>query len=314
MSFNTIKPAAFPDPGANRALSGASTPNHPGGDFASSLTLRLASLQAQSVSQLVGSADASSALDIAAPSGDPLPGAAKTASLSADGRNRSLFDPESAYQMMSEINRRDVVYKAQFAELSQMEQSIDGLAQAAKRLASATGADAGAVATRNILGEFADTYNRWVERFEDDIEPGGLLSGTQAAEISLHELEYSVENRFHGAALGFNGLKDLGVSIDPASHRISVDGDKLDAALAANRQGVFGTVQAFAAEFTQAATLLASDGNFIDNRLANLDRAIDFIDSELPALQSEFGLGAPAKPSASAANALAAYQRMHANG
>ena len=72
------------------------------------------------------------------------------------------------------------------------------------------------------------------------------------------------------------------------------------------------TLQQFAAHFTQATTLLASAGNFIDNRLNNLQRALDFIAENKPALQAEFGLGDPAKPvlaGTSTTAALASYRK-----
>src|SRR5664279_5055363 len=88
-------------------------------DFSSSLALRMATLQAQSVSLLIGSAnDASSTasgLDFllgtnnaSSGSTDPLSllslSTTTTQGLSANGRNVSLFDSESAYNMMSIIN------------------------------------------------------------------------------------------------------------------------------------------------------------------------------------------------------------------
>ena len=44
--------------------------------------------------------------------------------LSLTGRNMALADPESAYKMMTVINSKDVYYKAQFSELSQMKSYV----------------------------------------------------------------------------------------------------------------------------------------------------------------------------------------------
>ncbi|MGL6040401.1 MAG: hypothetical protein ACRC01_04275, partial [Deefgea sp.] len=44
--------------------------------------------------------------------------------LSAIGRNMSLPDPESAYKMMTDINRRSVEYKAQHATLADMQSGV----------------------------------------------------------------------------------------------------------------------------------------------------------------------------------------------
>ena len=83
----------------------------------------------------------------------------------------------------------------------------------------------------------------------------------------------------------------------------------LDAVLASNKEGAVNTINQFSANFTNAAGLLGSDNNFITNRLANLDRAIDYIGDNKSSLQSEFGLGDPAKISPQVAKALAAYNQ-----
>jgi hypothetical protein len=69
-------------------------------------------------------------------------------------------------------------------------------------------------------------------------------------------------------------------------------------------------VQAFSANFAKSAELLNSDGNFIPNRLANLNRAITYIDDNKTSLQAEFGLGDSVNPSAQVAKALAAYKQI----
>ena len=81
-------------------------------------------------------------------------------------------------------------------------------------------------------------------------------------------------------------------------------------ALAGNRAGAVGTIDQFAANFARSAELLNSANNFIPNRLANLDRVIDYIDANKPSLQREFGSGEAAKASGEFARALEAYQRM----
>ena len=59
--------------------------------------------------------------------------------------------------------------------------------------------------------------------------------------------------------------------------------------------------------FIKSAGLLTSVSNFIPNRLANLDRVIDYISENKTSLHAEFGLGDPAKMSDKVAKALAAY-------
>jgi hypothetical protein len=281
------------------------------GDFASSLALRVATIQSESFSSLIGSLlgnnDDSSSLDFLS---TLKTSPADSQSLSANGRNVSLFDPESAYRMMSVINTRDVTYKAQYAELSELGAGVKAMQGAAETLASVapTMDDA---AIKAELQDFADKYNAWIDRFDPTVRTNGLLDGTQAAEISLYELEQSVENIFNGAASGFHGMNDLGFSIDPISNRISIDPAELDAALATNRSGALDTVQQFAANFAKSAELLNSSNNFIPNRLDNLDRVIDYIAENKTSLQAEFGLGDAARPSAEVSKALAAYNRIY---
>lgn len=292
-------------------------------DFSSSLALRMASLQAQSVNALLGSVfndgKTSNSLDFLTGTGSTNAASTDLFSafgistgslgLSSTGRNLSLFDPESAYKMMSIINTEDVTYKAQYSELSEMKTAVTGMQQAGLTLAgTSTAMDNEAIKAQ--LQGFADKYNEWIKRFDGTVKSNGLLAGTQAAEISLYELEQSVENIFNGARDGFHGLRDLGLSIDQSTNLVSLDVSKLDAALAANRQGAINTIDEFSANFARSAELLNSSNNFIPNRLANLDQVIDYISDNKSSLQAEFGLGDPVRPSAQTARALAEYKQI----
>lgn len=292
------------------------------GDFSSSLAVRMASLQAQSVNTLLGSvlggSKTSNTFDVltgtsgkqsAASDLMSLLGLNTSQGLSASGRNLSLFDPESGYKMMSVINRKDVTYKAQFSELSEMKTAVAGIQQAGQALGKVNDSlDNESIKTQ--LQTFAASYNEWVKRFDGTVKNGGLLAGTQAAEISLYELEQSVENIFNGAKDGFHGLRDLGFSIDQTTNLAALDSNKLDAALASNKSGAVNTISEFSANFVKSAALLNSTDNFIPNRLANLDRVIDYISDNKSSLQAEFGLGDPAKLSAQVTKALATYNRI----
>ncbi|MFZ4538292.1 flagellar filament capping protein FliD [Propionivibrio sp.] len=293
------------------------------GDFSSSLTLRMAALKAQSVNSLLGSVfddgKASSSLDFLTGAGSTQSGSTDplsmlglsttTQGLSPTGRNLSLFNPESAYGMMSVINSKDVTYKAQFSELSEMKTAVAGMQQAGQTLGSVSGSMGNAAITAQ-LQEFAGKYNDWIKRFDGTVKSDGVLAGTQAAEISLYELEQSVENIFNGAKDGFHGLSDLGFTINQSTNLASVDTTKLDAALSSNKDGAINTLQEFSANFAKSAELLNSTNNFIPNRLNNLDRVIDYITDNKSSLQAEFGLGDPAKPSAQIAKALASYNHI----
>ena len=282
-------------------------------DFSSSLTLRLAEMQAQSVTSLLGSvfsgSSGTSSLDFLTDASGLQSETGGLQGLSPTGRQLSLFDPESAYNMMSIINRSDVTYRAQFSELSEMSSAVGNLKNAGDTLSTidhTTDKDA----VKAQLQVFVGQYNEWIQRFDGTVKRDGLLAGTQAAEVSLHALEQSIENIFNGAGDGFHGMRDIGLLIDQRTNLASLDTARLDAVFGANPQGVIKTIDEFSANFSRSAELLISTNNFLPNRLANLDRAIDYISENKPALQAEFGLGDPARPSPRVATALAAYNRI----
>lgn len=227
--------------------------------------------------------------------------------ISSAGRNLALDDPESAYDMMTVINTRDVLYKAQFAELGQMRTAISamqGAAQSLKIVSSTTGDG-----IRSQLQGFVDQYNSWVQQFDADMRQGGLLADTQAARIARRELDQSLENIFNGAKDGLHGLKDIGITIDHPSGLAALDTARLDAVLATNKQGAVDAVGEFSANFAEAARLLNADGNFMPRQQDNLGRAIHYIADNSSALQAEFGTGDAVKPTGQIAQALAAYNR-----
>ncbi len=222
----------------------------------------------------------------------------------------ALSDPESAYKMMTVINKDDVSYKAQFSELSQMKSYVFQMKDAGQSLGSialSTGNDS----IKSQLHGFAGEYNSWIQRFNPDIQQGGLLADTQVARASQFELEQNVNNHFFGIKDGVHGLSDLGITIDSNTRLASLDITKLDSLLATNKQGVVDTVQEFSANFTKSASLLNSDGNFILKQLDNLNRAIHFIADNKDSLQKEFGTGNAAKPTGQVAQALAAYNQTY---
>lgn len=243
--------------------------------------------------------------------GVDLPSArsADAAGLASPGMNAALADPKAAYRMMSLINRLDVAYKAQYSELSEMKSFLVDLEASGEDLARvASSSSDESIETR--LQAFVEQYNRWIDRFDADLQNGGLLAGTQAARVSHYELEQSIENRFNGARDGLHGLSDLGVDIDPDTGRATFDAGKLRSTLAENRTGALHALQEFGANFAKSADLLTSDGNLVPNRLGNLDRVIHFISENKTSLQREFGTGEAARPSGAEARALLAYRRM----
>ena len=293
----------------------ADTGEGAGQDFGATLRLQVATLKAESLSTLVSSVSNSGSSSIlstlATLNGQSVGESSAIPGLSASGRVTALHDPELAYRMMSVINQAEATYTAQRNELTEMRDMLAGLRQAAGTLSESTAsAETPSLASR--LNAFRDTYNAWIERFANDFSPGGALHGNQAAQVTRSELRNIIEDVFAGAAHGFQGLGDLGLSIDANSQRANFDDKALAEALNQNASGVQQTLNQFAAHFTQATTLLASAGNFIDNRLNNLQRALDFIATNKPALQAEFGLGDPAKPvlaGTSTTAAVASYRK-----
>lgn len=227
---------------------------------------------------------------------------------STTGRNMSLRDPDAAYSMMTQINQFDVTFKAQFSELSQLGSSVEQMEAVGGKLSDIDPATDNA-AIQAQLQNFISQYNTYVERFMPGIQPGGVLDNVQAAEVSLNELEQSIRNIFNGARDGVRGMADLGVGIDPVTHRAALDVARLDAMLAGNKAGAVNAIDEFSANFAKSADLLNSAGNFIPNSLNNRGRAIQYISNNLSSLQTEFGTGDSAKPTGQVAKALAAYEQ-----
>ncbi len=291
--------------------------------FSSSLAASIATLKAETLGTLMGSTsgaemandpnsigallaslEASSASPVSPTADAPL-----VNGLSPTGRNMALFDPESAYNMMSLINNNDVLYKAQFSELSEMKSYLSGMQENGKSLGNID-ASTSNDSIKTQLQNFASQYNAWRQHFDEDMQPDGLLASAQAAQVARYELDQSIKNIFNGAADGLRGMSDLGLSIDPSTKLATFDPAKLDSVLASNKQGAIHALQQFSANFARSAELLISKGNFILDRLDNLDRVIDYFADNKTALQAEFGLGDTAKPTGQVAQALDAYQRI----
>jgi hypothetical protein len=233
-----------------------------------------------------------------------LPGEAAAAQWHA-GRNMALADPESAYRMMTLINGKNALFKAQAYELGEMGEAVAQMRQAGLDLSNIA-ADHETVEAG--LRDFVAGYNDWIRRFDPALGGDGLLAGTQAAQISRYELEQSVRNMFIGVGVGLSGIDDIGVDV-MADGTLSLDGAKLDAMLDSNMQAVASATREFGAHFARSAEMLNADNNFIPNQLDNLNRAIRYIGENLADWQAEFGLGDVARPSGQVARALAAYRQ-----
>ena len=288
----------------------------------SDISLRVASLQEQTLGALMnssstaGQANDSGGLNaLLASLNSPVTTVASSSpggsinGLSATGRVSALPAPEAAYQLMSYINKQELAYKSQFSELGQMQSALSGMQQNAESLAGiAISTDNESI--KSQLQKFAGQYNDWVKRFDADMQNGGVLADTQAAQVSRYELEQSVSSVLNGRN-GVRGLSDMGLAIDPGSKLAVLDTARLDSVLASNKTGVVNTLNEFTANFAKSAEMLNSDGNFIKNRLDNLSRVINFIGENKPALQSEFGLGDSPQPTDPITQASAAYKLLN---
>lgn len=282
---------------------------------ANDILLQLASFRSQAFATLLdisGNDDSSGSSGFSDLFNSLISNTGSTASATdAGGMNLALNDPVSAFNMMSTINNSEVLFKAQYAELTAMGSEVDHLEEVGGGLAAIdTGSADSDIKAR--LQDFVDQYNAWVDRFGSETRDGGLLDNVQGAEASLFELKQNITSIFNGAADGIHGLGDLGITIDPATQRATFDSAKLDTALANNRSGAVNAIDQFSANFAKSADLLNDEGNFIQNALANRSKAIDYIDSNLDSLQAEFGTGAAAKPTGQVAKALAAYAEARA--
>nr|WP_314900057.1 flagellar filament capping protein FliD [uncultured Deefgea sp.] len=230
------------------------------------------------------------------------------AGISAVGRNMALPDPESAYKMMTEINYRSVQYQAQHTTLADMQSGVTQLGQAAAKLDS-IGPESSFSTVKSQLQSFADQYNSWRREFDTDSQDPELLGNTQAAQAARHALQSSISSPFHGAQYGLQGLSALGLEIDPVSKMAKLDVAAFESTWNKQPADATAAIQDFSKNFTEAANLLTANGNFFQKQLGNLDRAIDYIQSNQTALQKEFGLGDPPKLSQRLALAVAEYQK-----
>lgn len=228
--------------------------------------------------------------------------------LSPVGRNPALSDPEAAYKMMTEINQRSVVYQAQSAVLSDMQSGVNRLSQSAAQLNNLS-ADSPLATVKSQLQSFADQYNSWRREFDADSQDPELLGNTQAAQAARHTLQTSISSPFHGANNGLQGLAALGLEIDPVTKMAKLNSETLEKTWGKQPADAAAAIHDFSSNFSEAANLLTSNGNFFQKQLSNLGRAIDYIHSNQTALQSEFGLGDAPKMSSRVAQALAEYQK-----
>ncbi len=327
MSTDRIPGLTSPPPGKPATSADDKALSKTGGaDFGATFRLQVAALKSQSLQILASSTQASattntaSALDTLGSASLPAPTQQTSPmaipGMSATGRITSLHDPESAYRMMSIINQAEASYTGQRNSLTEMRDMLKELRQEAHGLVKQAKNPENDVQTLSTaLGQFKEAYNTWISTFSNDLASGGVLHGNQAATVVRTGLRNIVTDIFHGAAHGFQGLGDLGLNINGHDQLANFNAKEFTQTATRNIDAVRDTINQFAMRFEQATTLFSAAGNFIDNRQNNLQRALEFIASNKPALQAEFGLGDPAKPvgdSPPTRTALASYSKTSA--
>jgi hypothetical protein len=213
--------------------------------------------------------------------------------------------------MVTVLNRVEVTFKAQHAELGEMRTSLIHEQDAAHALqglgAQSTAAEIGAA-----VDQFVARHNAGVSRFAPELKAGGVLEGSWEAERALFATDRDIDYILNGSEVGVKpgGLAAIGISTDPKTGMASVDHAQLNAALAKDHGNVVSALRAFGSTFsTTVDTLNAADHAQV-RQMANLDRAVHWIDANKADVQKEFGPGAAATPNDAFANAAARYDAM----
>ncbi len=212
--------------------------------------------------------------------------------------------------MVTVLNRVEVTFKAQFSELGEMRHSLVTEQAAAKQLARLD-ANSSAADIKGALAHFVNTYNAGVNRFAPALDRGGVLEGSWEAQRARFATRRDIDYILNGADKGIKGdLAKLGITTDPGTGLAAIDEGKLDAALAANKAHVAASSSAFADTFITTVDFLNAKGHSQQRQMANLERAVHWIDDNREAVQKEFGPGAAATPNEAFAKAAALYDAM----
>jgi hypothetical protein len=237
--------------------------------------------------------------------GDELPTSTRPTGLDS---SRPFSQP--GQNVVTVLNRVEVSFKAQFSELGEMRKSLVQQQDAAQKL-TALDAQSPAADIKAALDGFVTSYNAGVTRFAPDVAGGGVLEGSWEAARARFATERDINYFLNGAEAGLKGgLAALGISTDPKTGLASIDAAQLDAALANDK----GVVAAAVSDFATTFVATVADLNAVDHaqvrQMANLDRAVHWINANKAAVQKEFGPGAAATPDDAFAKAAAQYDQM----
>ncbi|MFL6658874.1 MAG: flagellar filament capping protein FliD [Massilia sp.] len=212
--------------------------------------------------------------------------------------------------MVTVLNRVEYTFKAQYAELGEMHQSLTQYQHDAQKLAGLT-ADTPIADLKSALQQFVISYNAGVNRFAPDVTKGGILEGSWEATRARFATERDISYVLNGAEVGLKGgLEALGITTDKASGLASVNQEQLDAALARDPHAVAAALAAFGSTFVKTVDTLNGDGHAQQRQMANLDRAVHWIDDNKASVQQEFGPGAAATPDDAFSKAAKRYDEM----
>ncbi|MES2300306.1 MAG: hypothetical protein V4582_24945 [Pseudomonadota bacterium] len=212
--------------------------------------------------------------------------------------------------MVTVLNRVEVSFKAQFSELGEMRTSLsDEQALAQKLGALDTQTSDADIAT--ALDNFVASYNAGVQRFAPDVAAGGILEGSQEAARARFATERDIAYILTGSEAGLKGgLASLGISTDPKTGLAAIDHTQLADALAKNKNVDLVALHDFATSFSATIATLNAPDHAQQRQMANLERAVHWIDTNKDAVQKEFGAGAAATPDEAFSKAAAHYDEM----
>jgi hypothetical protein len=212
--------------------------------------------------------------------------------------------------MVTVLNRVEVTFKAQFSELGEMRKSLVQEQDSARKLNALSGASTDAD-IKTALDAFVASYNAGVNRFAPAVAKGGVLEGSWEAERARFATGRDINYILNGSEIGLKGgLAALGIGTDPKTGLATIDHAQLDTALAKNKANVVAALTSFAGTFVDTVACLNAADHAQVRQMANLDRAVHWIEDNKAAVQKEFGPGAAATPNDAFAKAAALYDDM----
>lgn len=227
------------------------------------------------------------------------------------GLDASQSFSKPGQNMVTVLNRVEVTFKAQFSELGEMRTSLVHEQQAARGLRALNAQSSGAEITA-ALDNFVAAHNAGVSRFAPEVAAGGILEGSWEAQRALFATDRDIDYVLNGSEVGVKpgGLAVLGITTDPKTGLAAVDHAQLDAALAKDHGNAVAALTAFGNTFGTTVDFLNAADHAQSRQMANLDRAVHWIDANKADVQKEFGPGAAATPDDAFAKAAARYDQM----